>query len=501
VIELTNSLSGKKEPFEPIEPGKVRIYVCGPTVYNFIHIGNARPLIFFDVVVRYLKFCGYQVTHVMNYTDVDDKIIKKAEEENKTTEEITQKYIEEFQTDMKLLKVHFPNIQPKVTDHITEIIDLVKTLIERKVAYVVDDGEVFFSVRAFPEYGKLSKKNIDDLISGARVATDLKKRDPLDFSLWKPRKKPDEPAWSSPWGMGRPGWHIECSAMAMKYLSESFDIHGGGMDLMHPHHENEIAQSEGATSKPFSKYWMHNNMLTIQSEKMSKSLGNIWLTRDFIEKYTAEALKFFLLSGHYRSTLDFSVSQIRDLQSALHRIYKTLEKAHQLAGSSFSEEVTLNSEGKAVQEFSSSFEKNWKSAMDDDFNTAKVFALVFDYVRLVNGFVDKKGFQLNKKAHELLTVFIQQISTLSQVINLFTEDPTTYLNEVRRLFLSETGLSEEKVKQLIQERIQARQQKNFGVADQIRKDLLSKGIELMDKVDRTEWDVMFTESQTTTGRA
>lgn len=501
MIHLTNSLSGKKETFEPLEEGKVRIYVCGPTVYNFIHIGNARPLVFFDVVVRYLRFCGYQVTHVMNYTDVDDKIIKKAQEENVSVEVITQKYITEFQNDMKLLNVNMPTVQPKVTEHIQEIISLVQSLITRKVAYVAEDGEVFFSVRSFPGYGKLSKKNIDDLISGARVTPDEKKRDPLDFSLWKPRKNSSEPAWDSPWGMGRPGWHIECSAMAMKYLGETFDIHGGGMDLMHPHHENEIAQSEGASSKPFAKYWLHNNMLTIQSEKMSKSLGNIWLTRDFIEKYSAEALKFFLLSGHYRSTLDFSETQVRELQSALHRIYRTMEKSHKLLLLETSSDIPLSSEGKAVQSYASSFETNWKEAMDDDFNTAKVFALVFDYVRLINSFVDKKGFQISLKAQAILKTFISQMNQLSKVMNLFAEEPTTYLNKVRQLFLKNHELSEQEIHKLIEERIQARLQKNFALADQIRNGLLSKGIELMDKADKTEWEVIFTGSQTTSGRA
>lgn len=495
MIEITNTLSGKKEAFVPIEAGKVKMYVCGPTVYNYIHIGNARPLIFFDVVGRYLSFCGFQVKHVMNYTDVDDKIIKRAEEEGISTEEITNKYITEFQKDMELLKIRAPYLQPKVTDHIQEIIELVEKLITNQLAYMAENGEVFFSVRSFAEYGKLSKKKIDDLLVGARVAPDEKKRDPLDFSLWKPRKNPNEPGWKSPWGVGRPGWHIECSAMAMKYLGETFDIHGGGMDLMHPHHENEIAQSEGATHKLFAKYWLHNNMLTIQSEKMSKSLGNIWLTRDFIEKYSAETLKFFMLSGHYRSTLDFSEGLVKEQQSALHRVYKAMEKATSLSQLSGLSSNPLSADGKALEVFSLEFENRWKQAMDDDFNTAKVFGLVFDYVRLVNILVDKKGFQNSIESATLLKTFLSQMHRLSSVLNLFGEPPSTYLTLLRTLFLKEKGLTEAFVTENIHKRIEARKQKNFKQADEIRDNLLSFGIELMDKGQETQWDVSFTSQQ------
>ena len=492
MIQITNTLTSKKEIFTPLEPGKVKMYVCGPTVYNFIHIGNARPLVFFDVVARYLKFSGFSVTRVMNYTDVDDKIIQKANEEKVSCDTITRKYISEFEEDMRLLKVERPDAQPTVTGHIPEIIKMIETLIEKGSAYVASDGEVFFSVRSFPHYGKLSKKKIDDLLVGARVAPDEKKRDPLDFSLWKPRKNEKEPAWESPWGPGRPGWHIECSAMSIKYLGQTFDIHGGGMDLMHPHHENEIAQSEGATSVPFCNYWVHNNLLTINSEKMSKSLGNIWLTRDFIKRFTGETLKFFLLSGHYRSTLDFSQSQVREHQSALHRIYKTLEKARKLNQTEANLSQPLTTEGNAADTFGRSFEARWKEAMDDDFNTARVFALVFDYVRLINAFIDKKGFKWTKEAETVLSRFVADMKTLSGVLNLFSEEPTAYLQSIRLLFLTDRGMSEDQIKESILKRILARAEKNFALADQIRNDLFANGIELMDKGNETEWDVKFT---------
>lgn len=492
MIQVTNSLSGKKEAFVPQVPGKVRMYVCGPTVYNFIHIGNARPLVFFDVVARYLRFAGFEVTRVMNYTDVDDKIIQKAHQEGSRSEVVSEKYIQEFQTDMHLLQIEPPTHQPKVTDHIPEIISLIETLIQKGHAYVSEDGEVFYSVRSFQEYGKLSKKRVDDLLVGARVAPDEKKKDPLDFSLWKPQKAPNEPAWKSPWGLGRPGWHIECSAMAIKYLGNSFDIHGGGMDLMHPHHENEIAQSEGATSTPFAKYWLHNNMLTFQSEKMSKSLGNIWLTRDFIEKYSAELLKFFLISGHYRSTLDFSEGQIRDHQSALQRVYKTLDKANRLIVLSPSPAGARNAEFQAALKFSETFNTKWQEAMNDDFNTAKVLGFVFEYVKLINSFVDKKGFVLNDDGRTLLETFLNQMSQLAGVLNVFGQPTDAFLNQMKSLFLKSQGLLEADILKLIEDRIEARKNKDFKRADTIRDELLQKGIELMDKGAQTEWEAKFT---------
>jgi len=323
------------------------------------------------------------------------------------------------------------------------------------------------------------------------VAPDEKKKDPLDFSLWKPRKEQSEPSWESPWGPGRPGWHIECSAMAMKYLGETFDIHGGGMDLIHPHHENEIAQSEGASHKLFAKYWLHNNLLTVQSEKMSKSLGNVWLVRDFVDRYSAEVLKFFLLSGHYRSTLDFSDRQVKENQAALHRIYSTLEKVESLKSAVVTSQTASSSEENSLQRFGESFDHQWREAMDDDFNTAKLFGLVFDYVRALNAYIDKKGFKVTQQTVAILTKFLASMKEVSGVLNLFGENPTDFLRQLRLLTLKEKGLREEDIIAEMNRRIEARKSKDFKLADEIRSNLASKGIELRDKGQETEWDVTF----------
>lgn len=490
-LVITNSLSKKKEPFAPLKPSQVRMYVCGPTVYNYVHIGNARVFVFYDVVERYLKFSGYEVERVMNFTDVDDKIIVKANEEKTDSLTVSERYIEAFLADMVALRVNPPKVAPKVTSHIPEIIKLIEGLVANGSAYVASDGEVFFSVRNFKSYGKLSGKNIDDLISGARVQTDEKKRDPLDFSLWKPQKNVSEPAWDSPWGKGRPGWHIECSAMSMKYLGESFDIHGGGMDLIHPHHENEIAQSEALTHKPFAKYWIHSNMLTFNAEKMSKSLGNIMLTRDFIKKYSAEVLRYFLLSGHYRSTIDYSAQHISDVQSALHRFYTCLNKvegAEKLTGITHPKPTP---EEDKVSQFGKSFESNWKAAMDEDFNTAKVIGLVFEYVRLMNAYIDKKAFKASSQTQSICQEFLENFRNLSPVLNIFGEPASEFLFHLRNSVLSEKGIDPKEIEAQIARRTEARQKKDFATSDSIRNELLSKGIELQDRPNGTEWDIIF----------
>jgi cysteinyl-tRNA synthetase len=491
-LVVTNTLTGKKESFAPMEAGKVRMYVCGPTVYNFIHIGNARPLVFFDVVRRYLEYSGYEVDYIMNFTDIDDKIIDRAKKENVPFDAVTKKYIAEYRTDMELLKVKQPREMPKVSDHLPQIIKLIEGLIAKGVAYVFE-GEVFYAVRKFPEYGKLSGKNVDDLISGARVEVGEKKRDPLDFSLWKPRKDPSEPAWESPWGPGRPGWHIECSAMAMEYLGETFDIHGGGMDLMHPHHENEIAQSEGCTGKPYVRYWLHNNMLNLGAEKMSKSLGNILLTREFIEKYSAETLRFMLVSGHYRSVIDFSSQHLKDSQSALHRLYTTVLKCERLVVQPPVEgQKGLTTEEMKAEEMALHFRVRWVEAMDDDFNTAKIVGQVFEYVRAVNAVVDRKNFKPTETALGIARDFLSNLLVLSRVINVFGENATTFLAELKELVLRERGLDEAHILDLIQQRIDARKAKDFAKADAIRQKFTEMGLDLRDKGDTTEWDVIFT---------
>ncbi len=487
---ITNTLSGKKETFQPLKPGKVGMYTCGPTVYGLTHIGNARPAAFFDVVRRFLEKSGYQVRWVMNYTDVDDKIINRARDEKTTWKAIADKFTTEYVADLKSLGVRLPNQQPKVSEHIPRIIALIEGLIRNQAAYVAEDGEVFFSVRSFPDYGKLSNKKIDDLLVGVRIAADEKKHDPLDFSLWKPQKAADEPAWESPWGKGRPGWHIECSAMAMELLGDTFDIHGGGLDLIHPHHENEIAQAEACTRKPFAKLWMHNNLISIQKEKMSKSLGNIFLTRDFIKKYTAETLRYLLLSVHYRSPVEFSDTQIRDIQAALHRVYSAKKKAAAVASLSAPVVGAEPPELSTVNELAKGFEAGWMQAMSDDFNAPKALAFVFDYVRAINALIDKKGFKPTAGAVAAAKAFVAQLESLSAVLNLFGEDAAGYLNALKQNILAGRGIDPAAIEAKISERKEARAKKDFGRSDAIRDELAQQGIEIKDTPTGTDWDVL-----------
>jgi len=495
-IVITNTLTQKHEAFNPINPPHVTLYVCGPTVYNYTHIGNARPPAFFDVVERHLKYRGYDVKRVMNYTDVDDKIINRSIEEKSSCEAITEKYIKAFEEDMAALHVRPPFAAPRVTQVIPQIISVIEGLIQNQYAYVTDEGEVLYSVRNFKDYGKLSGKKIDDLIAGARVALDEKKRDPLDFSLWKPRKKDNEPAWESPWGLGRPGWHIECSAMVLNILGPSIDIHGGGMDLIHPHHENEIAQSEGYSKKPLAKYWMHSNMLCFNSEKMSKSVGNIFLTRDFIKKYTAETLRYLLLSAHYRSTIDFSESHIRDTQLALHRVYSTLLKCQTLIASppTSLQDAPVRYESDLAS-FEKTFESLWSQAMDEDFNTAKALGFVFEYVRTMNRFIDQKPLKLSQSGLSSIESFVSAMKVFGSILNLFEDDPETYLKTLKGIFIREQGIDESWIEAQISQRTLSRQNKDFAKADQIRKDLLVRGIELRDSGNETQWDLSFSEAK------
>lgn len=490
-IQLTNTLTRQKETFVPWEPGKVKMYVCGPTVYGLTHVGNARPNVFFDTVRRYLEFSGYQVTYVSNYTDVDDKIIKRARDEKKTSLEISEKYIQEFRKDMDALGIRRPDVAPKVTDHIAQIITFIEGLVNNGSAYVASDGEVFFAVRKFAGYGKLSGRNVDELLTGVRIDPSEKKRDPLDFSLWKPRKSPEEPAWESPWGLGRPGWHIECSVMSIQYLGESFDIHGGGLDLVHPHHENEIAQAEALTHKPFAKYWMHNNLVTIENEKMAKSVGNIFLNRDFMDKYGAETLRYLLLSGHYRSPIDFSEKHIRECQSALHRLYSSIARCQIALSLPPVPDGSPSEEEKKLRAFQSTFVSRWREAMDDDFNTAKLLGYVFEYVRAANGYVDKKSFKLTSTAQPLLTTYLNHLKELSSVLNLFSEPAQKFLSEMKLRVLRERGLNLSEIEAQISQRQAAREQKDWATSDRLRKELLEKGIELRDSASAMEWDIIF----------
>lgn len=490
-LRITNTLTGKKEDFEPLQAGKASLYTCGPTVYGLTHIGNARPAVFFDVVRRVLTLAGYETTWVMNFTDVDDKIINRAREEKTTSENIAATYTQAYLEDLAALGVRLPDKQPKVTAYIAQIIALVERLIANGAAYVAEDGEVFFSVRGFADYGKLSGKKIDDLRVGVRIAADEKKRDPLDFSLWKPRKREDEPAWDSPWGKGRPGWHIECSAMAISILGETFDIHGGGLDLVHPHHENEIAQSEAATRKKFARYWMHNNLISIDREKMSKSLGNIFLTRDFIAKYTAESLRYLLLSAHYRTPVEFSASQISEVQGALHRVYTAKAKALKWAQNISDKALPETPEEKAMATAATNFNQGWREALLDDVNVPKVLALLFEYVRASNAYFDKKGFKVSSRTPILAKGFVDDLNALSQVLNLFGDDPARFLALLRGTVLQSRQIDPKTIEAALEARRNARAAKNFAEADAIRGRLLAQGIEIQDTPQGTEWDVVF----------
>lgn len=490
-IQLTNTLTGKKEPFHPMVPGEVRMYVCGPTVYNLTHIGNHRPVIFFDVVRRFLEYSGFKVTFVSNFTDVDDKIINRAREEGISSFEVAEKYVKAFKEDVAALGVRSPTYAPRVTEHIPGIIAFIDALVQKGAAYVAPNGEVFYSVRNFAGYGKLSKKQLDDLRVGARVDPNEQKRDPLDFSLWKPQKAADEPAWDSPWGKGRPGWHIECSAMAFALLGETFDIHGGGIDLSFPHHENEIAQSEGRTGKTFARYWLHNNLLNIGGEKMSKSIGNIMLCREFVKTYGAETLKFLILSGHYRSPIEFSEKHIRETQAGLHRIYSCLLKARSISGEAAG--VDTSAEAKKAAQLVDGLLLGFREAMEDDLNTAKAIADVFYCVRAINALLDKRGFKLTRTSAQIVEKFLEATRQIGSVLNLFEQEPATFLDSLRDQWLAAQGITRDWINERIVARVAARAKKDFAGADAIRDELLSKGIELRDAGSQTSWDVAVTK--------
>lgn len=463
-MKIYNTLTRKKEEFVPIEDKKVRMYVCGPTVYNYIHIGNARPMIVFDTVRRYFEYKGYEVNYVSNFTDVDDKIIKKANEEGVDASVISERYIKEAQTDMNALNVKEATHHPKATEEINGMIDMIQTLIDKGHAYAVN-GTVYFKTRSFPEYGKLSKKNIDDLQAGHReikVTGEEGKADPLDFVLWKPKKE-GEPAWQSPWGEGRPGWHIECSVMSKKYLGDQIDIHAGGEDLIFPHHENEIAQSEAANGKEFSHYWMHNGFLNIDNVKMSKSLGNFFTVREISEKYDLQVLRFFMLSAHYRSPLNFSADLMAASKNGLDRILTAVDRLKHMDG--VDGEMTENEVAAYAQvnEFVAKFE----AAMEDDFNTADAVSAIFELVKFANVNVT----ETSTKA--FIQKVLNEITVLCDVLGIITDKKEELLDA--------------DIEALIEERQNARKAKNFARADEIRTQLLEKGIVLEDTREGVKW--------------
>ncbi len=466
-MRLFNTLTRRKEEFVPIEEGKVRMYVCGPTVYNLIHIGNARPMIVFDTVRRYMEYKGYEVNYVSNFTDVDDKIIKKAIEEGISADEVSKRYIEECKKDMDGMNVKPATTHPLATQEIDGMIDMISSLIEKGHAYAAEDGTVYFRVSSFNEYGKLSHKNLDDLQSGFRalqVSGEDQKEDPMDFVLWKPKKE-GEPSWPSPWCDGRPGWHIECSVMSRKYLGDEIDIHAGGEDLIFPHHENEIAQSECCNEKTFARYWMHNAFLNIDNHKMSKSLGNFRTVREISAQYDLQVLRLFMLSAHYRSPLNFSADLMESSKSALERIVEGVRRLNDRAAASSTAELTEDE--KAALAEAEKFTKAFEEAMDDDFNTADALAAVFDLVKFANTKVTEESSSAFAEALK------KQLLTLTDVLGLIVE--------------KEEEILDDEIERLIEERQAARKAKNFARADEIRNELLEKGIILKDTREGVKW--------------
>lgn len=462
-MKIFNTLTREKEEFVPIEQGKVKMYACGPTVYNFIHIGNARPICVFDTMRRYLEFKGYDVTFVQNFTDIDDKIIKKANEEGVTAKEIAERYINEYLTDTKGLGIREATIHPKATETIDEIKHIVETLEDKGFAYEAN-GDVLFRTKKDPGYGKLSHQPLEELESGARISVGEHKEDPLDFVLWK-SAKPGEPHWSSRWGEGRPGWHIECTAMIHKHLGETIDIHCGGQDLIFPHHENEIAQSEAANGKEFSRYWMHNGFLNIDNRKMSKSLGNFFTVREISEKYDLQVLRFFMLSAHYRSPLNFSAELMEAAKSGLERIITAADRLKFLMGSAKTEDMAETEAEKFAK--SAEYVGNFESAMDDDFNTADAIAAVFDLVKFINTMTDEDS------SKEYLENLFDRLVRLTEVLGIIVD--------------KEDEILDSDIEALIAERQAARKEKNFARADEIRDELLAKGIVLKDTREGVQW--------------
>lgn len=460
-MKIYNTLNRKKEEFVPNETNKVKMYVCGPTVYNYFHIGNARPFVFFDVVRRYFEFRGMEVTFVQNLTDIDDKIINKAIEEKTTFQQIAKKYISAFNEDTLKLGIKKPDFQPKPSDVMGDIIKLIKELEKKDFAYEVD-GDVYFAVDRFEQYGKLSGKKIDDQKAGARVEANTNKRHPADFTLWK-KAKPGEPVWGSPWGEGRPGWHSECVILSQKYLqSSNFDIHGGGVDLVFPHHENENAQAEALSGKPLANYWMHNGFINIEGEKMSKSLNNFFTARDILKEYDAEAIRFFFLSKHYRSPIDFNRDIMQESETAVKNFYTALKSVNY-------------TETEAIKDYSetlSGIKEEFITAMDDDFNTAKALSVMFDLVKIIKS--TKEEINARTEASVLLV-------ELGRVLGFFNDLAAKLSNDLG-------DLSENLLKILIDVREQSKKDKNWVLSDKIRDELLKEGIQLLDTKDGTKWE-------------
>jgi cysteinyl-tRNA synthetase len=485
-LRVYNTMTQKKEELIPLKEGRIGMYACGVTVYDLCHIGHARSAVVFDVIYRYLRYKGYEVTYVRNFTDVDDKIINRAQEERVGFEEIATRYIEEFSADMGALGLQEPTIEPKATEHISDMIELVRRLLAKGHAYQAG-GDVYYAVESFPEYGKLSKRTLDEMQAGARVEVDERKRNPLDFALWK-ATKPGEPSWASPWGEGRPGWHIECSAMSQRYLGDTLDIHGGGKDLIFPHHENEIAQAEGATGRPFVRFWLHNGFVNIAKEKMSKSLGNFLTIKEILKEHHPEVVRLFLLSRHYRSPIDFSNQGMEEARGNLKRFYQTLagiDEVLDTAGEGIDTSEGFASEEMAIYKRAEGFTNQFAEAMDDDFNTAVAIAALFELGHDLNRILQNPS----PHALQILHKGREAFAEAGEVLGIFLEDPRAFLEAERERKTEKLTLTQKEIEGLITEREEARNKKNWARADEIRDQLASQGIVLEDTSKGTTWRV------------
>ena len=484
-MQIYDSFSRQKQKLVPLEDNFFKIYVCGITAYDYCHIGHARSAVVFDVLIRYLRFLGYRVLFVRNFTDIDDKIIKRAQQEGLSCEQIASKYIQAFYQDMDKLNVLRPDVEPKATEHIPEMIELVQVLLDKGYAYVTPIGDVYFRVKKFSAYGKLSGRNLEELQAGARIAVGEEKEDPLDFALWK-SAKPGEPFWDSPWGKGRPGWHLECSAMSKKYLGMPFDLHGGGQDLIFPHHENERAQSEAAFGTTFVRYWMHNGFVQVNSEKMSKSLGNFITIRDIFQNYLPQVLRFFLLTKHYRSPLDYNQQGLNEAERSLKRIYQTLSQVLEALKGKKWKNINLPAEVKT--EFEQSRTNFWDS-LDDDLNTARALGFVFNVIRIVNFILADKTLRKSQEIPHFMTEVQDFFKQAGSVLGIFEQDPEEFLTELKKIQLKRKDIPIDRVEELISLREQVRKEKDFARADQLRSQLEQMGIEIQDTPHGTRWDV------------
>lgn len=482
-MQIYNTLGRQKEEFIPVRPGKVHMYVCGITAYDYCHIGHARSALVFDALVRHLRHLGLEVTFVRNFTDVDDKIINRANKEDRVWKEVAQTYIDAFHEDMDRLGVLRADLEPRATEYIPQIQDLCAKLIAEGTAYATPSGDVYFRVRSYPPYGKLSGRSLDELLSGARVAPGEEKEDPLDFALWK-AAKPGEPSWDSPWGKGRPGWHIECSAMSSPYLP--LDIHGGGQDLVFPHHENEIAQSEAVCRCELARYWVHNGFVQVNAEKMSKSLGNFKTIRDILGSYLPETLRFFLLGKHYRSPIDFTSEGMDEAEKAQHRVYSSLLEASKALERASWKKTPLPAELSAEW---AALPQAFEAALDDDLNTAQALGQIFSQVRIVNRLLEEKNLRAAEGTRDLLEEFLARARDWDGQLGLFGRDPAEFLTELRAMRAARKNLDMDRVEDLLRQRREARMQKDFTRSDALRRELLDLGVSVRDTPEGQAWDL------------